>query len=142
MENKERIREGAKNGISLAANQMDESVDATIDEARALSSRVADKARKFGNEVANKADETISSAGHKINDLAGTVRRNLPTDGVVGSAAGAVADSLESGGKYLESHDLESMGKDTAALVRKYPLYSLGVGLLVGALVGKMLPRR
>jgi hypothetical protein len=50
---------------------------------------------------------------------------------------------LESGGRYLQEHGIEDMAEDLAALVRRYPVQSLFVGLGVGFLLAQAFtPRR
>jgi hypothetical protein len=55
---------------------------------------------------------------------------------MLGSAAGAVAGTLETSGRYLQEHGLEDMGEDLRGFIRQYPLGSLlavfGLGFLLG----------
>jgi ElaB/YqjD/DUF883 family membrane-anchored ribosome-binding protein len=60
---------------------------------------------------------------------------------VVGSAAGAVADGLESSGRYLQEHGVGDITDDLAGVIRRNPLPSLCVAFGVGFLVG-MVSRR
>ena len=74
--------------------------------------------------------------------LGGTVRKVAPRDGVIGSAATTVADNLQAGGRYLEGHGLQDMGKDLTSMLRHYPVQSVLVGFGLGCLLGMTLRRR
>lgn len=111
---------------------------------------VSHKAQDWAANVANKAQETASAAldntndgiaavGHQLNRFGGTVREAAPKDGVVGSAATAVADNLQAGGRYLEGHGLHDMGEDLTSMVRQYPIPSVLVGFGLGCLLGMTL---
>jgi ElaB/YqjD/DUF883 family membrane-anchored ribosome-binding protein len=61
---------------------------------------------------------------------------------VVGSAAGAVADRLESGGRYLQEHGVSEITDDLGGLVRRNPLPALCLAFGVGFLIGMAASRR
>lgn len=118
-----------------------------------VAAHVSHKAQDWAANVANKAQETASAAVDKTNDgiaavgqqmnaLGGTVRKAAPQDGVIGSAATTVADKLQAGGRYLEAHGLQDMGKDLSSIVRHYPIQSVLVGFGLGCLLGMTLRRR
>jgi hypothetical protein len=44
---------------------------------------------------------------------------------------------LDSGGAYLQEHDLRGMADDMTNLIRRYPIQSLLVGIGVGFLLAK-----
>jgi hypothetical protein len=60
---------------------------------------------------------------------------------MMGTAAGAVADRLEAGGRYLQDHNLEDIGTDVREFVRQYPLGSLAALFGLGFLMGSALRR-
>jgi hypothetical protein len=103
---------------------------------------VANKAQKTASTVLDRTNNGIAVVGHQISALGGTVRKAAPQDGVIGSAATAMADNLQVGGRYLEGHDLQHMGKDLTAMVRQYPIQSVLAGFGLGCLVGMTLLRR
>jgi ElaB/YqjD/DUF883 family membrane-anchored ribosome-binding protein len=76
-----------------------------------------------------------------MSSLAGQLRERAP-EGTLGTAAGAVADRLQSGGRYLQEHDLGDMADDMTSVVRRYPLPALCIGFGVGFLLGMALTRR
>lgn len=113
---------------------------------------VSHKAQDWAANVANQAQETaaaaldqtndgIAAVGLQMNALGGTVRKAAPPDGVIGSAATTVADKLQAGGRFLETHGLQDMNKDLSAVVRRYPIQSLLVGFGLGCLLGRALKR-
>jgi len=114
--------------------------------AKDAASDVLNKGRDIGATVANKAGETASYVGKKAEDaacavgtgmknLAGTIREKTPDKGMMGSATSAVADTLESGGRYLERQGFSGMGEDLTNMIRRNPIPSvllcLGVGFLL-----------
>jgi ElaB/YqjD/DUF883 family membrane-anchored ribosome-binding protein len=87
--------------------------------------------------IGHKAEEAVDTVGEKMKSLAGTIRENAPTGGLWGSAGSGVADTLESGGAYLQEHNLHGMAADVTNLIRRYPVQAILVGLGVGFLVGR-----
>lgn len=100
---------------------------------------VADKAQEAATAALDKTDDGIQAVGHQMNRFGGTVRDAAPKDGVVRSATTTMADNLQAGGRYLEGHGLQDMGKDLTGLVRHYPVSSVLVGLGLGCLLGMTL---
>jgi ElaB/YqjD/DUF883 family membrane-anchored ribosome-binding protein len=73
--------------------------------------------------------------------MAGSLRQGAPREGMLGSAATAVADRLESGGRYLQHHGVSEMTDDLASVIRRNPLPALGVAFGVGVLIGLAMRR-
>jgi ElaB/YqjD/DUF883 family membrane-anchored ribosome-binding protein len=109
--------------------------------AQDLASNVGHRAQDLASTAADKAEDALSSVGQGMSSLAGTIREKAPHEGMMGTAAGAVADRFQSGGRYLQEHDLRAMSQDVGALIRQYPFASLLVALGVGCLIG-MVSRR
>jgi len=86
-------------------------------------------------DVAHAAGETANSAttsvGQGLRAAAESLRQHSPEEGVLGAAAGAVANVLEHGGHYLEERNLGGLAEDAVGFVRRHPLPAvlLGVGL-------------
>lgn len=132
-----------------AANAADRAKDIASDaanKAKDIGSNVAQKAGDAATFVGKKADEAASFVGKKAEDatsavgagmknLASAIRDKTPEKGVVGAAGSAVADTLESGGKYLQEQGLSGMGDDLTNMIRRNPipavLLSVGVGFLI-----------
>jgi ElaB/YqjD/DUF883 family membrane-anchored ribosome-binding protein len=87
--------------------------------------------------IGHKAEAAVDMVGENMRSLAGTIREQAPAGGMWGSAGSGVADTLESGGAYLQERNLHGMAGDTANLIRRYPLQAILVGLGVGFLVGR-----
>jgi hypothetical protein len=85
--------------------------------------------------VSDRVEGAASSVGSGMQSLAGTIRDRAPQGGLMGSAASRVAGALETGGRYLQEHDLRDIGSDVTNLIRRNPipavLISLGIGYLL-----------
>jgi uncharacterized protein YjbJ (UPF0337 family) len=92
------------------------------------------KAQELGSAASEQAKNATAAVGEKMGSLASTIRQNVPQEGTVGSAATAVADNLEAAGSYLRDSNFEGMINDLTALIRRYPMQSLLVGLGIGYL--------
>jgi len=138
----ENVTDKARETATSAGQTLQEAKGAAKDtashlgqQARDVASSAADKAREVGREAGAKADDALHSVGQGMSSLAGTLRQNAP-QGVIGSAAGTVAEQLETGGRYLSQHDVGDIGKDLTNVIRNYPIPSLlcvfGMGFLLG----------
>jgi hypothetical protein len=121
---------------SVAGQKAQDIASNVARKAQDLASNVGHRAQDLASAAADKAEGTLSSVGQGMSSLAGTIRERAPHEGMMGSAAGAVADRLRTSGRYLQEHDLREMGQDFSALIRNYPVASLlcafGVGWLIG----------
>lgn len=126
---------------SLAQTVQDAAADVGH-KAQDWAANVANKAQETASAAVDKANEGIAAVGHGMDALGSSVRKTAPGDGVIGSAAATVADKLQAGGRYLEGHGLQDMGKDFTSVVRHYPLQSVLVGFGLGCLLGMTLRRR
>ena len=90
------------------------------------------KAQELGSTISEQASNTAAAVGQSINSLAGAVRQQAPTEGMIGSAASTVASQLEAAGSYLQDNSFENMARDITAMIRRYPLPSLLIGLNIG----------
>jgi hypothetical protein len=111
-------------------------------------SNVAEKSREIASAAAQSTSEMASAAGRQAESAAGSVgsgmqslanqlRQHGPDGGMIGSAKSAVADTLESGGRYLQEHGLKAMGDDVSELIRKHPVPALLVGIGLGFLIAR-----
>jgi hypothetical protein len=105
-------------------------------QAKDAASTAAGKAREYAHVAGDKAEETLHNVGEGMSTLAGTIRQSAPQSGVIGSAAGTVAEQLDAGGRYLREHDFGDIGEELTNVVKRYPIPSLlcvfGVGFLLG----------
>jgi len=104
-------------------------------------SNLGQRAQDAASTAADRTDDALATAGQRLSNLAGTLRQNTPGEGMLGSAAGAVADRLEAGGQYLQEHGVSDMADDLGGLVRQHPLPSLLIVFGVGFLLGSALRR-
>jgi hypothetical protein len=72
-----------------------------------------------------------------MKSLASSIREHTPRSGVMGTASSAVANTLESGGRYLEEEGLRGIGEDLTNLIRRNPIPALLVGIGVGYLLAR-----
>jgi hypothetical protein len=118
-----------------------QTISGATDKARETASQLGQKAQDLASSAASRTDEALASVGQGMSSLAGTVRQNAPREGMLGSAASTVADTLQAGGRYLQEHGVEDMTQDVRGFVRQYPLGSLlavfGLGLLMGRALGR-----
>lgn len=121
--------------------------------ARDIASEAANKAKDLGATVTQKAGEAASYVGKKVDDatasvgsgmksLAGAIRDKAPDKGMIGTAGSAVADTLESGGRYLEQQGLSGIGDDVTNLIRRNPFPAIMIAVGVGYLVARALTPR
>ena len=72
-----------------------------------------------------------------MKNLAGTIRDKTREQGVVGAAGSAVADTLESGGRYLQHQGLSGIGDDLTNMIRRNPVPAVLLGIGVGYLIAR-----
>jgi ElaB/YqjD/DUF883 family membrane-anchored ribosome-binding protein len=128
-----RVGEKAEELAAAAGQKVASVADRAREMARDAGGRAGDLAKNAGH----KAEEAVSSVGGQMKSLAGTIREKAPHEGMVGSTASAVASTLDSGGAYLQEHNLKGMAEDMTNLIRRYPIQSLLVGIGVGFLIAK-----
>jgi len=130
----------AKETASTVAQKASDAASNLGQRAQEMASTVGHKAQDLASSAADRTEDAISSVGQGMSSLAGSIRQNAPGQGMLGSAAGAVADRLQSG-EYLQQHDLGDMGSDIGRMIRQYPLPSLLVVFGLGYLLGSSLRR-
>jgi len=134
-------KQAATSAASGLAQKAQDTASNVADRAKDLASNVGQRASDVAHRAEDKADDTLSSMGQRMSSAAGTLRQSAPRSGVVGSAAGAVADRLESGGRYLQEHGVSDITDDLAGAVRRHPVPALCAAFGVGFLIG-MVSRR
>jgi hypothetical protein len=100
------------------------------------------KAEDAASYVGQKTGEASAAVGSGLRSLGGSVRDRGPEGGMAGAASSAMADSLESSGRYLQEEGLKGMTEDVTNLIRRYPIPALLIGVATGYLVGKALTPR
>ncbi len=136
--------------LSTRVSSLKERAQETAQEAKGVAKEAATAAGQRAQEIASgmasaaaqKTEGALSSVGQSMSSLGGTIREKAPQEGVVGSTATAMAERLESGGRYLQEHHLGEMRDDFASLIRNHPMSSLCVAFGLGCLIGMMASRR
>jgi ElaB/YqjD/DUF883 family membrane-anchored ribosome-binding protein len=102
---------------------------------------VADKAKDAACSVGHTAEGATAAVGGGMQSLAGTIRDKGPSDGMIGKATSAVADTLESGGRYLQEEGLSGIAQDITNLIRRNPFPAILIGIGVGYLLARATTR-
>jgi hypothetical protein len=111
------------------------------DQGRDPAGAFADTARDLTKTAVDKVDDAAGMVGEGLTSLARNVRDRAPHEGVLGSAAGAVASGIESTGRYLKDEGLSGMADDAVNLIRNHPIPALLVGVGLGFLLARALSR-
>jgi hypothetical protein len=122
---------------SAVAEKAEETAGTFGEAARNVASNVAQKAGEAASFVGKKAEDATAAVGGGMKSLAGTIRDKGPHEGVLGSAGSTVADTLESGGRYLEKYGLSGVGEDLTNIVRRNPVPSVLVCIGLGFLLAR-----
>ncbi len=97
-----------------------------------------DKAQELASTAGKKAEQATSALGRRAHSAASTLRERGPHDGMLGNASGAVADSLDHAGRYLQEEGLVGMAEDVTELIRRNPIPAMLVGVGVGYMLAKL----
>jgi uncharacterized protein YjbJ (UPF0337 family) len=95
------------------------------------------KAQELGATAASTAGEAATAVGEQMGALASAIRDQAPHEGAIATAATAVAGGLESASSYLHEKDYKNLATDLTALVRRYPLQALLVGVGLGYVLAR-----
>jgi len=105
----------------------------------AISAGTVEPPTDVSTSVAEKAEQATEAVGAGMESLGETIRAHTPKQGILNTAGEAIADKLESGGQYLESHGLKGIGDDVTNLIRKHPIPVLLAGVGLGFLLARMM---
>jgi len=129
------VKDKAKDTASTVADKARDVVSNVADRAGDVAHKAAEKAGQYASAAGDKADNAVESVGGSLKSFAGTLRENLPHQGMLGGATESVAGALESGGRYLEDKGLSGIGADVTDLIKRNPvpavLLALGLGYLI-----------
>jgi hypothetical protein len=114
---------------------------AGMEKAKDAASSVAHTMGEAGSAVEDKANEATSAVGGGMKSLASSIRQHSPHEGMLGSASSSVADTLESGGRYLQEEGLRGMADDVTNLIRRNPIPAVLIGIGIGFLLAKVTTR-
>lgn len=131
------VAEKAKDLGQSAADKAKDVANSVSDKAKEMASAVAHGAEDASSYVSQKAVDATSSVGCGLKSLSHTIRENTPNDGMIGEASSAVANSLESTGRYLQEEGLKGIADDMTNMIRRNPIPALLVGVGVGFLIAR-----
>jgi len=119
-----------------------ETASTAYDKAKDVASGAADKARDVASQAGKQAENYTQAAGKGMESLAGTIRENMPREGVLGAATSRVAGGLEATGHYLEHEGLSGMANDMTNMIRNNPIPALLFGVGLGFLLARVTSSR
>jgi hypothetical protein len=131
------LKDTAYEEASLFAAKAKEAASTAVEKTKDVASSVVLKAEDVASAIGHQAEGVVDSVGGGMKSLAGTIRAKAPQNGVLGNAASGVASTLESGGAYLQEHNLHGIAEDATSLIRRYPLQAILAGIGVGFLIGR-----
>lgn len=120
--------------VEHAASQAGESI-------QQATSAAMSKAQELAGSASKRVDEATAALADRVKSAAGALRDRGPHEGMLGSATGAVADSLEHTGRYIQEEGLIGMAEDVTELIRRNPIPSMLVGVGIGFMLAKMFRR-
>jgi ABC-type transporter Mla subunit MlaD len=129
--------EKAKDVAHTAVDRTKEAAQAGVEKARDLANTGVEKARDAAHSAGHMAEHATESVGGGMESLAGTIRQKAPHEGVLGSAASKVADTLEQGGRYIKEEGLSGMADDLTNTIRRNPLPAVLVAVALGFLLAR-----
>jgi len=104
--------------------------------AKDAASSVSQAAQSVMATATEQAQHAAAGVASGMKTLAGTIREQVPGQGMLGTAAGNVAEGLESGSRYLQEEGFSGMAEDMVGMVRRNPipcvLACVGVGFVLG----------
>jgi len=101
-------------------------------------SNVRDMASGAIETAREQAQAGTAALGTAVRNLAGALRQRGPHEGMMGTAAGSLAETLERGGHYLEEEGLNHIVDDMTTLIRNNPLPAIGVSIGLGFMVAHL----
>jgi len=75
--------------------------------------------------------------GSGMSSAAESIRQHTPDSGMLHNAADRVAETLDSGGRYLREEGLTGMAGDLTDLIKRNPIPALLIGICLGALIAR-----
>jgi uncharacterized protein YjbJ (UPF0337 family) len=119
------------------ADQARSTASNLVDKAKDAAHTVADKARGAADSVSGGTTDMVGKVGSGLGSAATSLREHSPESGMLKTAAGKVADTLESSGRYLEQEGLSGMADDLTGMIKRNPIPSLLIALGVGFLLAR-----
>jgi len=134
--------EKAKEAASGISEKVSDAASFISEKAQAATSSVMHSAEDAASYVGKKADDGIHAVGSSLKSFGDTVRHTAPSRDMLKDGMCAVADTLESTGKYLEEGGIANMAEDLTGLIKRNPIPALFIGIGVGFLLARALTPR
>jgi len=131
------VKNKAQECGTVVAEKANETTTSVVDKVKEAASSVAHTAENVACAVGHKAEDAAAAVGSGMQSLAGTIRNNGPKAGVIADAGSAVANTLESGGRYLKEEGLSGIGDELVQLIRRNPFPAILAGIAVGFLLAR-----
>jgi hypothetical protein len=122
---------------TAVADKANETATAVVDKAKEVASSVAHTAENVACAVGHKAEDAAAAVGSGMQSLAGAIRAKSPKEGTIADAGSAVANTLESGGRYLKEEGLGGIADEVIHLIRRNPFPAVLLGIAVGYLFAR-----
>lgn len=132
----------AKEGAAAVAEKAKDAAGTAFDKAKEGAGAVAEKAKDAAVNLGRQAEDATHCVGRGMENLADTIRENMPREGIMGAATSGVAGGLEKTGHYLEHEGLSGMGRDMTNLIRNNPIPAMLVGIGLGFLLARVTSHR
>ncbi|HEY7310562.1 MAG TPA: hypothetical protein VH643_14455 [Gemmataceae bacterium] len=123
-----------RSSVEQAASQASEKVQQATSAAK-------DKAQDLVSTAGRKVDEATTALGERVQSAASALRERAPQEGMLGNASGAVADRLDSAGRYLQEEGLMGMAEDVTELIRRNPIPAMFIGIGIGFMLARIFRR-
>ncbi len=123
-----------RSNVEGAASQASEKV-------QQATSAAVEKAQELASSASKRVDDATAALGERVKSVAGSLRERGPQEGMLGSATGAVADSLDTAGRYIQEEGLVGMAEDVTELIRRNPIPAMLVGIGLGFMLARVFRR-
>jgi hypothetical protein len=122
---------------TAAAERAKEAATYVGDKAKSAASSAMHSAEDAATYVGQKAGDATTAVGGSLKSLGSSLREHTPDESMVSGASCAVADSLESAGRYIEEEGLSGITEDVTNMIRRNPLPAQLIGVGVGFLLAR-----
>jgi len=135
------VKREVQNTVSDYTDRAKDVAANVSDKARDMASNVVDRAKDAASNLGKKAESGLEAVGSGMTSAAGTIRENLPSEGVLRNVGTTVAEGLETGGRYISEEGFAGMADDLTDMIRRNPLPALLVGVGIGFLLARATTR-
>ncbi|HLW66201.1 MAG TPA: hypothetical protein VKS79_12890 [Gemmataceae bacterium] len=123
------------------ADKASETASKVGDRAQEMASSAMHKAKDVAGKAEERTDKALGNVGSGMQSLAGTIREKAPHEGFLGTASSRVAETLDSGGRYLQEQGISGLADDLTDVIRRNPIPAIFVGVACGFLLARAFRR-